>query len=340
MQPRQTKVYKRRRTVTDSYYRTQFRFTRPSVQWITAEFLGPDTGERRGGALTNLQKMEITLRYMADPGFMNGLSEVVGVSQPTVSRTVKEVVAQICNRAAVWIKFPNTQVEIENAARAWQLTRNFPMAFAVVDGSLFKVQKPRYNLNPQEYYTGRKKFHAINAQIICDGQYRILDAYIARPGSVHDARVWRNSPVKAFMDSGISGDKLILADSGYGIAPYLMTPYPRAESATDPIKSRFNTALSHDRVVVENTLGQLKNQFQMLRVTIRLSLEEVPKFILACCILHNVGIHLGDVFEDDPDLEGDYVTGDDGQGVIPSGAGASAVRAAGQTKRDQIAAIL
>ena len=78
----------------------------------------------------------------------------------------------------------------------------------------------------------------------------------------------------------------------------------------------------------------------MLRVPIRLSLEEVPKFILACCILHNVGIHLGDVFEDDPDLEGDYVTGDDGQGVIPSGAGASAVRAAGQTKRDQIAAIL
>ena len=46
------------------------------------------------------------------------------------------------------------------------------------------------------------------------------------------------------------------------------------------------------------------------------------------------------MFEDDPDLEGDYVTGDDGQGVIPSGAGASAVRAAGQTKRDQIAAIL
>ena len=32
------------------------------------------------------------MSYMADPGFMNGVSEVVGVSQPTVSRAVKEVV--------------------------------------------------------------------------------------------------------------------------------------------------------------------------------------------------------------------------------------------------------
>ena len=150
-------------------------------------------GELRGGALTNIQKMEITLRYMADPAFMNGLSEVVGVSQPTVSRTVKGVVEEICSKVDDWIKFPSTQAEIEDAARAWQQTRTFPLAFAVLDGSLFKIQKPARRYNPQEYYSGRKKFHAINAQLICDGQYRILDANIAWPGSVHDARVWRNS---------------------------------------------------------------------------------------------------------------------------------------------------
>ena len=99
--------------------------------------------------------MEITLRYMADPGFMNGLSEVTGVSQPTVE--------DICSKAGGWIKFPSTQAEIEDAARAWQQTRTFPLAFAVVDGSLFKIQRPPRRYNPQEYYSGRKKFHAINA---------------------------------------------------------------------------------------------------------------------------------------------------------------------------------
>ena len=124
-QQRRRKVYKTRQTVTEAYYRTQFRFSKQSVQWIATEFLGADMGELRGGALTNIQKMEITLRYMADPGFMNGLSEVVGVSQPTVSRTVQGVVEEICSKVGDWIKFPSTQAEIEDAARAWQQTRTY-----------------------------------------------------------------------------------------------------------------------------------------------------------------------------------------------------------------------
>ena len=108
-QQRRRKEYKARRTVPTNYYRTQFRFSEPSARWITAEFVGPDSGELRGGALTNIQKMEVTLRYMADPGFMNGLSEVVGVSQPTVSRTVKFVVEEICNKVGDWIKFPSSR---------------------------------------------------------------------------------------------------------------------------------------------------------------------------------------------------------------------------------------
>ena len=289
-------------------------------------------GELWGGALTNIQKMEITLRYMADPGFMNGLSEVVGVSQPTVSRTVQGVVEEICSKVGDWIKFPSTQAEIEDAARAWQQTRTFP---------LFKIQKPARRYNPQEYYSGRKKFHAINAQLICDGQYRILDANIAWPGSVHDARVWRNSAVKAVLDSGVAGDKLMLADSGYGITPYLMVPYTQVQSAADPVKRRFNYTLSQDRVVIENTIGQLKCRFQMLRVPLRIHLEQAPKFILACCILHNVGVFLNDTFEDNPDYhdsDDDNEDEDDGSQAPPTGA--TAVRVAGQNKRDQISAIL
>ena len=98
-QQRQRKVYKTRRTVTEPHYRTQFRFSKQSVQWIATEFLEADMGKLRGGTLTNIQKMEIRKRYMTDPGFMNGLSEVFGVSQPTVSRTVKGVVEEICSSA-------------------------------------------------------------------------------------------------------------------------------------------------------------------------------------------------------------------------------------------------
>ena len=45
-----------------------------------APFLGTESGETRGGALTNKHEMEIALINYADPGFRNGVSEVAGVS--------------------------------------------------------------------------------------------------------------------------------------------------------------------------------------------------------------------------------------------------------------------
>ena len=76
---------------------------------MSDHFLGPASGEKRGGDLSNNQKMEVCLRYMADPGFQNSVSEVVGISQPTVSRTVKQVVEQICLKSNRWIVIPGNQ---------------------------------------------------------------------------------------------------------------------------------------------------------------------------------------------------------------------------------------
>ena len=59
---RQPKVYKERTQPIESYYKTQFRFNETSVAWMANHFLGPDSGEKRGGALNNKQKFEIFLR--------------------------------------------------------------------------------------------------------------------------------------------------------------------------------------------------------------------------------------------------------------------------------------
>ena len=342
-QQRQPRVFKERNTPNCRDYKSQFRFTEQSVMWLAEVFLGRDTGETRGGALSNKQKMEITLRYMADPGFQNGLSVELGVSQPTVSRTVTEVVEAICFQASDWIKFPRSTAEFDQKALDWQTKRTFPLAFGVVDGSLVKIQKPARQYNPSEYFSGRKKIYCINVQAICDADYRIMDVNAAWPGSVHDARVWRNSGVFRLMQTGVAGDKLLLGDSAYPISSFMMKPFTEAEAAVDPVKRRFNTYLTKDRVLVENTFGQLKSRFQMLRVPLRIDLAMVPKFILACCILHNVGKDINDNFEDDgnEDNDGDNFDPDDtpdSSANLPSGA--AAMRASGMIKRDQIASML
>ena len=82
---------------------------------IGRPFLGPPSNERRGGALTPKKQFEIALKYYSDPGFQAGVSEIVGVLQPTVSRTVKYVTEQNYADRSTWIKFPNATAKFNDA---------------------------------------------------------------------------------------------------------------------------------------------------------------------------------------------------------------------------------
>ena len=57
----------------------------------------------------------------------------------------------------------------------------------------------------------------------------IINAYTGWPGSVHDARVYANSPIgvqieKSPMDL-LSGDTFIIGDSAYPLGTRLIVPY-------------------------------------------------------------------------------------------------------------------
>ena len=101
----------------------------------------------------------------------------------------------------------------------------------------------------------------------------------------------------------------------------------------NPVKKNFNSILSEERIVIEHVFGQLKSSFQMLRTPLRIAITLVPKFIVACCVLHNVGKYLNDPFADD---EKDDNTEPD---VEPTQS-ATNMRRAGQARRDAIADLL
>ncbi|KAJ8012467.1 hypothetical protein DPEC_G00043120 [Dallia pectoralis] len=82
--------------------------------------------------------------------------------------------------------------------------------------------RPNFRL---QHHTG-KLFNSVKLQAITDHQGKFLDIFVVYPGSVHDARVLKNSPVytgRLFPPAG----KCILGDGGYPClsAPIcLMTP--------------------------------------------------------------------------------------------------------------------
>ena len=85
-------------------------------------------------------------------------------------------------------------------------------------------------------------------------------------------------------------DGILLGDSGYGLAPYLLTPI--LHPAT-PGEVAYNQAHRRTRCIVERAFGQLKARFPCLTY-LRLEPERCVEVIRACIILHNIGKMLGD----------------------------------------------
>ena len=102
-----------------------------------------------------------------------------------------------------------------------------------------------------------------------------MDVDASWPGKVHDARIWRNSAAYRTLSTGVSGRCLLIGDSAYTLSPFLMKPFPAAQTATDPAKKAFNDVLTSDRSTIEHSFGQVKSRFQMLRVPNRSTVQPI-----------------------------------------------------------------
>ena len=72
---------------------------------------------------------------------------------------------------------------------------------------------------PNFVSSNRKGFHSINLQGIVDHEMMFTDYYVGWPGSVHDARVFRNSEIYDLATNSTSewfpNDSHLVGDSAY-----------------------------------------------------------------------------------------------------------------------------
>lgn len=112
------------------------------------------------------------------------------------------------------------------------------------------------------------------------------------PGSCHDSRVFRESTLCHQFENG-QHDGLLLGDSGYPCRTYLMTPFNTTNDMR--YRERYNTALCRTRVLIEQTYGILKRRFPCLAVGLRTDPGRACQYVVACVVLHNVGILRQDI---------------------------------------------
>ncbi|KAF4092485.1 hypothetical protein AMELA_G00021330 [Ameiurus melas] len=66
----------------------------------------------------------------------------------------------------------------------------FPNVVGCIDGTHIPIIAPSEN---EVDYVNRRSIHSINVQIICDAAHIITNVEAKWPGSVHDARMYRES---------------------------------------------------------------------------------------------------------------------------------------------------
>lgn len=224
------------------------------------------------------------------------LGRMFGIGRSTACEITEEFTrAVVQNLMPRYIHFPVTKEGFREVVDGFLNRWGFPQCCGAIDGTHIPILAPP--IHHTDYYN-RKGWHSVIAQVVVDHDYIIMDINTGWPGSVHDARVFRNSGV---FNRGMSGTLFpntnvlmndtevpifLLGDPAYPLLPWLMKPFPRGNGNAD--RERYNNCLSTARMTVENVFGRLKGRWRCLLKRNDSEMENLIMIICACATLHNI----------------------------------------------------
>ncbi|XP_062588274.1 putative nuclease HARBI1 [Saccostrea cucullata] len=268
----------------------RYRFRTPTILYILDK-ISPAImhNTTKNSALPPILQILTCLRFLATGAFHRLVGDSIGVSETTTGRCCRSVCDAIVHLLADCITFPKGNRARETKQQFLKIA-GFPNVLGCVDGTFIGIIAPNDN---EPDYVNRKGFHSLNVQAVCDANFRITSICAKWPGSVHDSRIWRESALCQKFENG-ECNGFLLGDSGYPCKRYLMTPF--LNPSTVP-QQKFNASLCKTRVLVEQTFGILKRRFSCLQGVLRTDPRQATRYIVACAILHNIGIDRGDIVD-------------------------------------------
>lgn len=159
-----------------------------------------------------------------------------------------------------------------------------PLCVGCLDGTLINIDSPSQH---EEQFIDRHGNHSITAMVVCGPNYEFFYTSANWPGSVHDARVLRNSSLYRRMEGGWRPHPqgILLGDSAYPLKEWLITP---KLNELDQLRvQRFNRAHRSTRRIIENAIGILKEKFPCLR-HLRVNPRFAANVVKACVTLCNL----------------------------------------------------
>ncbi|KAK0148255.1 putative nuclease HARBI1 [Merluccius polli] len=236
---------------------------RPRSSW------GPFKLKEHGWGLT-LETL-VFLFWIATGSAYRVVTRVFGIPISSVHRMVHNIAEEV---VAVRYKF---SLKTRRSSRPWE------KGLHGWQGTLPSTKIKCPSGPDGQDYVNRKLYPSMVLQAVCDHQGRFIDAYMGFPGSVHDARILRNSAMVV----------IHVLQSPWRLSHHKWPLRGMAEQ-------RFNTHHSRGRSIVERAFGMMKTRFRCIFLeALEVHSEFVPKY---CTTFVGVGDKLP---VEDVAMEGD-----------------------------------
>ena len=182
------------------------------------------------------------------------LGFIFDLHKSNIGRNLNPILAIM--RKHLTVEWPNETGR--NKKSLDKFMEEFPEVTAIVDATEQPTYRPQDKDAQKLYYSGKKKQHTLKTQVVVRPTGKLIHVSHTVPGSQHDKSLYDASRVGDRLES----DGAMMGDKGYqGIqhAHQSVLPHkkPKGGELTDEQKA-FNRRLSKVRVVVENTICQIK----------------------------------------------------------------------------------
>lgn len=129
-----------------------------------------------------------------------------------------------CTKMIYFYRWPSERRQRSIRAN-FRMQKGLDGVVGLIDGCHIHISSP--DTEP-ENFINRKGFHSIILQGVCDDRKVFTDVYVGWPGSVHDARVFRRSPLAENLECGKfckNNSTFLLGDAAYPLRQYLIVPF-------------------------------------------------------------------------------------------------------------------
>ena len=298
--------------MSDEEFHKHFRMCRATFAFVVGAVAQrvrrQDTQFRK--ALPVDKVVAMGLLRLAEGSSYQSIARCFGVARETVQKSTKKLVEALVEIAGEFIALPTDAEDIRRLARiheqnGWRWG-GLPGSVLSCDGTHIPIAYGDRRVGHSDY-RNRKGFMSINTLLVCDAQTRIRYVNAKWPGSVSDARVFRDCEFgRKCIDETLFNGATFCLEDGTRLPYYVLGDaiFPASRLLMKPPLGDDEQSLwaayaqSATRNSIERTNGVLKGRWRTLLKCADYTVSFVPSVIIACCVLHNICIDHHDGFDE------------------------------------------